>query len=250
MSLGLCRLALSVAVLLGGLRPGFPADPEVHILLFGSSDDKFCTYQQDTVFSAYQTEFGGRFRYTFCDTAVAGNLLYFHRLEEWYNDLHNDLPAVFIRDRFLSGPTNIRKKLKRQIVYALAVGGAPLPDTTRQKTVSPVTGKKKGVARIVLFHSPDCGYCREVKDEFLPQVIKNFRRLLEVKEVNLETPDGNAFVRYLEHQYHESGNYLPVVFADGKFLSGRNEIVNKLDWWVAQIVGRGGCAFPEPPAGR
>ena len=58
-------------------------------------------------------------------------------------------------------------------------------------------------------------------------------------------PEVQEFKKKLEFKYHEKNKVVPVIAANGRFLTGKKEVSAKLDWFVSELIASGGCPFPK-----
>ena len=103
---------------------------------------------------------------------------------------------------------------------------------------------QKAVARFYVFTSPDCEYCEELGEKYLPELFKKYGEKIEVKILDVL----NEGEYLLWNKFSEKFNYpnplLPTIVINDVMLSGLDEIENKFESEIDRIIKEGGCEFP------
>jgi len=101
--------------------------------------------------------------------------------------------------------------------------------------------------RVVVFFSPGCEGCYEVKDVALPHIADTFKEhlVIEYRDIN----DIEAYKELLEYEkYYSSTENEPLkVFVGSKSLAGTEEILSKLEDTVAEELAKGSRTFNVTP---
>ncbi len=80
--------------------------------------------------------------------------------------------------------------------------------------------------RALFFYSPECSACVEVKENFLPPVIKKYH--LEVEYLPVDTPENMQLLMEIEKEFQDYDNSLPVMVIGNHILGNEREIAQKL----------------------
>lgn len=88
---------------------------------------------------------------------------------------------------------------------------------------------------IMLFYSPGCNECMEIKDKFLPGLKKKYGDKIWIEEYNADEPDSFAILLDLQNKYDKKAIKRffnpkpPAVFAGGRLLYGVKDIKKRLE---------------------
>lgn len=88
---------------------------------------------------------------------------------------------------------------------------------------------------IMLFYSPGCGECIEIKDNFFPGLKEKYGDKIWVEEYNIDNPQNFAILLDMQNKYDKKTKKVffnprpPAVFAEGRLLYGVKGIKNKLE---------------------
>lgn len=88
---------------------------------------------------------------------------------------------------------------------------------------------------IMLFYSPGCNECREIMDNFLPEIKQKYKDKIMVVDYNIENMESYAFMLSLQDQYDENskGGFYnpkpPILFIENRLLYGVKDIEKKLE---------------------
>jgi len=90
---------------------------------------------------------------------------------------------------------------------------------------------------LIVFHSPSCRRCVEVKNEFMPRIEKEFRGLIQIEYRDITNMDNYALLlRFREKYNKEMQIVLPVFFFEGKFLNGREASLDNLRYLIRESL--------------
>jgi uncharacterized membrane protein len=105
------------------------------------------------------------------------------------------------------------------------------------------------VARAVLFYSPACGHCRDLIRNYLPSILDEYGKRLQILSVDAAEPAGRrlfqAAVTKFEVPARDRG--VPAIVIGDRFLSGTVDVSEQLPMLVAQRLSEGGVGWPAVP---
>ena len=106
------------------------------------------------------------------------------------------------------------------------------------------------VVHMLLFYSTDCPHCRDIIEDFLPEVKKQFGDQLEITTLDIgQDVDNYRWMFALEKEYgvpeQEAG--IPEVFIGDKVLIGGTEIREQLVGIIQEYLDAGGVDYPPTP---
>jgi cytochrome c biogenesis protein CcdA len=82
---------------------------------------------------------------------------------------------------------------------------------------------------VIFFHSLHCAKCVKLKAEFMPKLEEQFKGGFIIDYRDIGNIENYKFLLGLREQYGYRGNNdLPVVFLDGRFLSGKKQVEDNL----------------------
>jgi hypothetical protein len=91
--------------------------------------------------------------------------------------------------------------------------------------------------KLVVFYSPGCHRCTEIKNQVLPDVEKKFKGRIQLEYRDIDDIENYKFLLALEKA---SGakirNALPVFYIEGNFLNGDREIKRDLEPFIARSL--------------
>jgi len=95
--------------------------------------------------------------------------------------------------------------------------------------------KTLALPKLIVFFSPGCHKCIEVKNEIIPEIEKDFSGRIEIEYRDIDSIDNYEYLLALQEKYKVKIEIeLPVLFFEGEFLNGKGEIKNKLK----SIIGK------------
>ncbi len=132
-------------------------------------------------------------------TFDAGNPVYYEalsKLEKKLGGSANELPIIIVGDQMLSGEMEIMEKLNPLLLEVQAKGGASPPPLEVPSVAK--TSPKGITVDLVYFYQKGCPKC-ERANALLKYLIKKYPHL-NIKEIDLHTPDGKRFNETLSNR--------------------------------------------------
>jgi uncharacterized membrane protein len=113
---------------------------------------------------------------------------------------------------------------------------------------SSVLAKDQAV-RAVLFFSPTCGHCEKVITQVLPPLQSQYGSRLEIAQVDVTQPEGQALYQAVLQQYNVSDDRVgvPTLLVGQTVLVGDVEIPAELPKIIEQGLSAGGISWPDLP---
>jgi len=94
-----------------------------------------------------------------------------------------------------------------------------------------------GPRKLIVFYSPGCRKCIEVRNKLIPEIEREFGGLIQIEYRDITNIDNYKLLLGLKEKYNkEIEMELPVFFFEGKFLSGKLGIKNNLKPFVAESL--------------
>lgn len=106
---------------------------------------------------------------------------------------------------------------------------------------------KEHAAVVVVFFSPTCHECAKVKNEVFPSIKEQFKNKVVFEYRDITSLEHYQSLVALKERYGVTGKTrMPVLFLNGKFLSGEAEVKSGLVGLIGQALGNAGTvSFPE-----
>lgn len=82
---------------------------------------------------------------------------------------------------------------------------------------------------LIIFHSPACQKCLKIKNEFMPKIERKFKDKIDILYLNIDDIQNYKLLLNYEEKYDKTKKTLPIVFIEGRFLSGENQIKKYLE---------------------
>jgi cytochrome c biogenesis protein CcdA len=101
------------------------------------------------------------------------------------------------------------------------------------------------VVKFYVFSSPECEYCEEFENEYLPKMFEKYGEKIEVKILDVLNQEEYLLWNRFSEKLNYSNPLLPTVVIDDVMLSGLDEIEARLEAEIDRILKEGGCEFPE-----
>ncbi|MBU4457412.1 MAG: hypothetical protein KJ902_01580, partial [Candidatus Omnitrophica bacterium] len=113
---------------------------------------------------------------------------------------------------------------------------APSNGANAAATVAaPSNGANAAAKMIMVFYSPGCNECREIMDNFLPEIKQKYKDKIMVVDYNIENMESYSFLLSLQDKYDEKskGGFYnpkpPILFIEDILLYGAKETKNRLE---------------------
>jgi hypothetical protein len=110
--------------------------------------------------------------------------------------------------------------------------------------VNPAYAKSR--PSLIVFYSPACNECLKTKHEFMPGIEKKYKDKIDIEYLDIDNIDNYKLLLGYEQTYDSSPKTLPIVFMGGKFLSGREAVVNNLEALIADNLAQGSSNEKRP----
>jgi len=119
-------------------------------------------------------------------------------------------------------------------LYLLAVLSAPALVCAQEEV--------RGIPKLIVFFSPSCHKCKEVKRQVLPEIEKEFGKRIEIEYRDISDIENYKLLLALREKYNKNLEIIvPVFFSEGGFLNGKEgveSIKNSLRGLIAKSLSR------------
>ena len=191
-------------------------------------------------------------------TFDAGNPVYYEalsKLEKKFGRPANELPIVFVGDQMLAGEMEIMEKLNPLLLEVQAKGGASPPPLDIPSVAK--SSSKSFTVDLVYFSQKGCPKC-ERANVLLKYLAKKYPQL-NIKEIDLNTPDGKRFNETLSSRLNLSSEkrlIAPSIFIGKDYLLPDQITESKVEALIQNYVektvpgvteGKPAPATPPPP---
>jgi len=103
----------------------------------------------------------------------------------------------------------------------------------------------KNYVYMYFFYAPNCKQCEEIKNNFLPQIIKKYTPLLKVKYFDIHKTENYKLILEIEKKYGIIKNPPPTILIGDKILDGKKEIIDYLEQTITYYLNKGDNTFLE-----
>jgi uncharacterized membrane protein len=114
---------------------------------------------------------------------------------------------------------------------------------------APMASAGGPVAHAVLFYSPACGHCRDLIGNYLPSILDEYGKRLQILSIDAADPAGRRLFQAAVTKFgvpaRDRG--VPAVVIGDRFLSGTVDVSEQLPMLVAQHLAEGGVGWPAVP---
>ena len=94
-----------------------------------------------------------------------------------------------------------------------------------------------GIRKLIIFHSPTCHKCQEVKNELIPEIQKTFKDKLEIEYRDISDIENYKLLLSLQEKYKvKIENVWPVFYFQGKFLNAKGDIKRNLKEMIVRSI--------------
>jgi thiol-disulfide isomerase/thioredoxin len=203
-------------LLLAGIPAHLQSQSPVQIYFFYSEDCQPC----QVILQNYLPTLKSMFPSLEIKTFDVGNPAYYEALgslEKRFKSRGEELPVVFIGDHILSGEMEIMEKLNLLILEYQAKGGASLPPIPSPSITKP--SERTFSVDLAYFYQKGCPKCDRA-NYLLRYLVKKYPRL-NVREIDLNTPDGKRLNETLSNRLHlppEKRLIAPSIFIGNDYL--------------------------------
>jgi len=188
----------------------------------------------------------------------AGNPVYYEalsKLEKKFGRPANELPIVFVGDQMLAGEMEIMEKLNPLLLEVQAKGGASPPPLDIPSVAK--SSSKSFTVDLIYFSQKGCPKC-ERANVLLKYLAKKYPQL-NIKEIDLNTPDGKRFNETLSSRLNLSSEkrlIAPSIFIGKDYLLPDQITESKVEALIQKYVektvpgvteGKPAPATPPPP---
>ncbi len=89
---------------------------------------------------------------------------------------------------------------------------------------------------MTLFYSEHCSACYEVREVFLPRILREHGAAIDLRELNADLDENLTALRQIVRAFDRDQVFVPSILIDGYFLVGKNEVTKELRPIIRQIV--------------
>ena len=189
----------------------------IQIYLFYAEDCQAC----GGILHGYLPRLKSTYPFLEIQTFEVGDPTYYEALstlEKKFNRRGGELPILFIGDQVLSGEKEIMERLDPLILDYQIRGAPALPPLQTLVVAKP--SEKTFSVELAYFYQKGCPKCDRA-NLLLKYILKKYPRL-DVKEIDLNTPDGKRFNETLSNRLNlpaEKRLIAPSIFVGNNFLS-------------------------------
>ncbi len=164
-------------------------------------------------------------------TFEVGNPPYYEalvKLEQKFGQGGNELPILFIGDQLLSGEKEIMEKLEPLLLEFQLKGAIPLPPI--ETAVIAKLSEKTFSVDLAYFYQKGCPKCDRA-NVLLKYIAKKYPQL-NIKEIDLNTPDGKRLNETLSNRLHlstEKRLIAPSIFIGNDYLLPHDVAESKIE---------------------
>lgn len=122
-------------------------------------------------------------------------------------------------------------------LFVLFIGGARVESAAAETPV----------VRAILFTSPTCPHCQQVKEEVLPKLNERYGEKLQLALVSIATPQGSELFLSACLQFGLTRQSVPLLIVGNAPLLGSEEIPNRFPGLIDKHLAEGGVDWPGIP---
>jgi cytochrome c biogenesis protein CcdA len=91
--------------------------------------------------------------------------------------------------------------------------------------------------KLIIFYSPVCHKCQEVKNELMPDIEKAFRDTIRIQYLDITDIENYKLLLSLREKYHAKFNIvLPVFYSYGRFLNGEGAVKINVERFIKESI--------------
>ena len=84
-------------------------------------------------------------------------------------------------------------------------------------------------AEVILFYSPHCRACLQLKGEILPPIIEHYKEQVTLHPLDITAnPENLNFLMSLSSRFHKKSSLVPAILVGDQFLVGKDQIKERL----------------------
>ncbi|MCX5703566.1 MAG: hypothetical protein NT066_03640 [Candidatus Omnitrophica bacterium] len=100
-------------------------------------------------------------------------------------------------------------------------------------------GYTEGLRKLIVFYSPGCHRCQEVKNELMPAIEKEFKGLFEIEYRDISNLENYKLMFSLRGKYASNVEIVvPVFYLQGHFLNSKGNIAKRLKPFIVKSLNR------------
>jgi thiol-disulfide isomerase/thioredoxin len=217
----------------------------LQIYYFFSQDCQPC----QTILQGYLPTLKPIYPFVEIKTFDVGNPAYYEvllKLENRFSKKESELPVVLIGNHLLSGEREVMEKLDPLILEYQAKGEIPTPPIEIPSATSSPAHKTTGVSiDLTYFHQKGCPKCDRA-NALLKYLHRKYPKL-NIKEVNLNTPDGKQLNEILSNRLNlpsEKRLIAPAIFIGNDYLPPEEITLSRVESLILKYEST------TPPAGQ
>lgn len=93
------------------------------------------------------------------------------------------------------------------------------------------------IPKLIIFHSPTCHKCAQIKNDLMPAIEEEFKGGLEIEYRDITDIENYKLMLGLEERHGAKiKNILPVFYFEGRFLNSEGEVKNSLKQLIEQML--------------
>ena len=97
----------------------------------------------------------------------------------------------------------------------------------------------KDLPKIIFFHSLKCKSCALIKSEFIPAIEEKYKDKIEIEYRDVDKIDDYKLLLSYQQKYKDLQKNLPLVFVEGRFLSGKEQVEKHLQGYIDYVLRKG-----------
>jgi len=124
------------------------------------------------------------------------------------------------------------------LAYSQTQAPLEIPNRPTGKTKF-LTGQAHENHKLIVFYSPTCHKCIEIKAELMPDIEKEFKGRIQIEYRDITDIENYKLLLSLKEKYGSKiENTLPVFYFQGHFLNGRGQIKEALRYLISKSLSQ------------